>query len=187
MHRDLGVMGTGLDAQVAVAACRVEVVGREVRELAEMGRLAVRDAEAVLAVLLEEGRAEPEGQGQAGGAESEGLAGVGRRGVVRRDDGLADGAARRHLPCGRGPALQQRDQLLAGVGGHVERGEVQPVLGGRGDPGLVRPVEVVRRLVDALDALGPVGPLPVGEAADARCAGRDRPRAGDSEEPPTGE
>ncbi len=149
VHGHLGVVGAGLDAQVPVAALRVEVVGREVRELAELGRLAFGEAEAVLAVLLEEGRAEPEGQGQAGGAQSEGLPGVGRRGVVRRDDGLADRAAGRHLACCLGPALQHRDQLLAGVGGDVERGEVQPVLGGSGDPGLVGAVEVVPRLVDA--------------------------------------
>ena len=152
------------------------------------GGLAVREAEPVLAVLLEEGRAEPEGQGQAGGVQSEGLPGVGGRGVVRRDGGLADRAAGRHLARGLGPALQQRDQLLAGVGGDVERGEVQPVLGGSGDPRLVSSVEVVRRLVDArVDTLGAVRALPVGEPADPRSPGRDRARAGDSEEPPAGE
>ena len=62
VHRDLRVVGAGLHAQVAVAARRVEVVGREVRQLAQRGRLAAREPEAVLAVLLEQRRAEAEGQ-----------------------------------------------------------------------------------------------------------------------------
>ena len=54
VHRDLRVVGAGLDAQVAVAAVGVEVVGREVRQLAQRRRLAVPQAEPVLAVLLEQ-------------------------------------------------------------------------------------------------------------------------------------
>ena len=53
-------------------------------------------------------------------------------------------------PCGHpgrggGPVLQQRDQLVARVGDHVEGGEVQSVLSRRDDAGLVRAVEGVGR------------------------------------------
>ena len=47
MHRDLRVIGAGLDDEVAVAAHRLEVVAREVGERDERLGEAVRDAEAV--------------------------------------------------------------------------------------------------------------------------------------------
>ena len=49
--------------------------------------------------------------------------------------------AARHPLRGLGPLLEQRDQRVAGVGGDVERREVQPVLGRRGDAGLVLAAE----------------------------------------------
>ena len=45
-----------------------------------------------------------------------------------------------------GPGLEQRDQLRAGAGGHVEGREVQPVLRRRDDAGLVLAAEGVRRV-----------------------------------------
>ena len=47
VHRDLRVVGAGLDDEVAVAARRVEVVAREVGELDEARREPVREAEPV--------------------------------------------------------------------------------------------------------------------------------------------
>ena len=66
-------------------------------------------------------------------------------------------------------ARQQRDQLVAGVGGDVERREVQPVLRRRGDAGLVRAVE-------RDDVVG-CGGLALAAAAGERQ--RDRPGGGD--------
>ena len=64
-------------------------------------------------------------------------------------------------------------------------GEVQPVLGRRGDAGLVGAVEGVGRLVDPLRGSSDL--VAVGEAADARRPDRERTRAGGSEEPSAGE
>ena len=104
--------------------------------------LPVREPEPVAAVAVpEEPGPEAEGQREPGGGQPARLAGVPRRGVVRRALAVAD-----RLPGGqrlgrRGPAFEQGDQLGPVLGGDVERGEVQPVLGGGDDPGLVLAVE----------------------------------------------
>ena len=56
VHGHLRVVGAGLDAEVAVGARRVEVVGREVRQRAQRRRLPVGEAEPVLAVVGAEQR-----------------------------------------------------------------------------------------------------------------------------------
>ena len=90
---------------------------------------------------------EAEGDRQPARRQPDRLAGVvGRqvRGALDRADG-AGRLAGGH-PLGRlGPLLQQRDQLVAVVGGDVERREVQPVLGRGDDAGLVLAAEGVRR------------------------------------------
>jgi len=82
---DLRVVGAGLDAEVTAASMRVELVGREVRQLAQFLRLLLRQAETILAVArAEQGGAEAERDRQAGRAEPVGLTRVGRGGVVGR-------------------------------------------------------------------------------------------------------
>ena len=160
MHGDLGVVGAGLDAQVTVAPRRVELVGREVRESLEGSGPAVRQPEAVAAVAVtEEPGTEAERQGEPGRGQSAGLARVPRRSVVRRLLGVADRPPSGQRLGRRGPALEEGDQLGAVVGGDVECGEVQPVLGGGDDPGLVCPVEGDQRdwVVVASDQRDPAG------------------------------
>ncbi|HRD60576.1 MAG TPA: hypothetical protein PL137_06710, partial [Nocardioides sp.] len=111
-------------------------------------RLAVGDAEPVASVVgAEQRRTEAEGDREPAGSKADGLSGVVGRHVGRafhwpdRTGRLAG----RH-PLGRlGPALQQRDQRLAIVGGDIEGGEVQSVLGRGDDAGLVLAAERVRR------------------------------------------
>ncbi len=149
VHRDLRVVGAGLDAQVAVGAVDVDVVAREVRELLERLRAPVGQAEPVVAVLVDEqGRPEPEGQGEPRRGQADRLAGVvGRQvvGALDRPD-RAGVPALRHPLGGQRPRLQQLDEVLPGGGGDVERREVEPVLGLRGDAGLVLPAEGVGAL-----------------------------------------
>ncbi len=143
---DLRVVGAGLHAQVAAGARRVEVVGREVRQRLERRRPPVGEAEPVAAVLgLEERRSEPEGEREPGGRQADRLAGVVGRYVVvaLRRPHRPGRASLRHPRRRLGPRLQQRHELLAGVGGDVEGREVQPVLGRRDDAGLVGAVERV--------------------------------------------
>ena len=83
VHRDLRVVGAGLDAEVAVRADRVEVVGREVRQLLERRGPPVGQAEPVLAVLVDEQRRpEAERDRQPGRRQPDRLAGVVGRQVV---------------------------------------------------------------------------------------------------------
>ena len=188
VHGDLRVVGAGLDAQVAVAARR----GRGCRPGSAAARGAAAGCRSASPnrslpsfsnrvgpnpkVRVRPAAFSPRASPVSVGGASYGVGGV-----------LADRAARRHLARGRrSSSLQQRDQLVAGVGGDVEGGEVQPVLGGRGDAGLVRAVERVRRLVDARRRLL-VRLLSVGEPAHPGRADRERTRAGGSEEPPAGE
>ena len=70
---------------IAATAARVELVGREVRQLAQFLRLLLRQAETILAVArAEQGGAEAERDRQAGRAEPVGLTRVGRGGIVGR-------------------------------------------------------------------------------------------------------
>ena len=134
VHRHLRVVGAGLDDDVAARARRVEVVAEEgraaraaPRAVGRPGRTGRRTARAVA-----------DRHGEVARREVERLAGVLRH--VPRP--AADDAARRRLGAqrhplgGRGPAGQQVAQRVAVVGDDVERHEVQPVLGRRGDAGL---------------------------------------------------
>ena len=148
VHGHLRVVGTGLDAEIAVRPLRVERVHREVRQRAERRGLPVGQAEAVLAVVgAEQRRPEAEGDRQPVRREPDRLAGVVGRGVggaLDRTD-RARGLAGGH-PLGRvRPLLEQGDEPVAVVGGDVEHREVQPVLGRGDDAGLVLPPERVRR------------------------------------------
>ncbi len=85
VHRDLRIVGAGLDAQVAVGPGRVEVVGREVRQPLAAPRAAGRRARSGPCRLVAEQRGpEAEGDGQPGRRQPDRLAGVVRRRVVRR-------------------------------------------------------------------------------------------------------
>ncbi len=146
MHRDLRVVGAGLDAEIPVGLVRVQIVGRKVRQTPQGGGLPAREAEAILARLPEQAGTETEGDRQAGRRQTDGLAGVvGRRAVGTRGRSEVPGAQALGHPRGRdGPVLQQLDQLVARARGDVERGEVQPILRRCDDPGLVGAVERVR-------------------------------------------
>ncbi len=106
-------------------------------------------AEAVLAVAFEQGRAQAEGDRELGRSQVERLPGVGRRGGAHVV-GNAGHPARAHLRGGRGPVAQQLAHVLGSVHRQVERGDVQAVLGRGGDAGLVAAVERDRVLADAL-------------------------------------
>ena len=128
MEGDLRVVGARLDAQVAVASAP----GRSPRPAAAAGRRSGAralggEAEAVVAVALEQAGPEAEGDREPAGQVADRLAGVvGRRErlVVVRPGGLAGG----HPGRGLGPGPQQVDELGAARGDDVERGEVEPVL-----------------------------------------------------------
>ena len=86
VHRDLRVVGAGLDAQVAVAARRVEVVAREVRQPDEAAAAAGRRGRTGRRRrrrVREQRPPEPERDRQAGRRQAERLAGVVGRRVVR--------------------------------------------------------------------------------------------------------
>ena len=161
VHHDLRVVGARLDAEVAVTDRVLEEVERERRQRGERLGSPGGDAERVTFPVEQRG-AQAEGQREVVRAESERLAGV-----VRRSEGRAVGGTRLAdlLPGGelcrcRGPVLQQRDELLAtGTCCHVEAREVQVLLHGRGDAGLVLAVEVVGRAagVGGVGGRGPCG------------------------------
>ena len=139
VHRHLGVVRAGLDDDVAARARRVEVVADEARQLAQRLGLAVGQAEPV----VEQGRAVADRHREVPGREVERLTGV----LRHLPRATTDDATRRRLGAerhplgGHGPAGQQVAQRLGVVGDDVERDEVQPVLGGRGDAGLALAAE----------------------------------------------
>lgn len=143
VHRHLRVVRAGLDAQVAAAAGRVQVVAGEPGQIDERVGPLVLQAEPPLG---EQRGTEADRQRQPGRFETQRLARVVRRGLgqaaVRP---VADRVTGRHPLGGPGPLLEQRDEFGPVLRGHVERGEVQPVLDGGGDSGLVRTVERHRR------------------------------------------
>ena len=133
-----------------------EVVGREVRQPAQRGGLPRGEPEPVLAAP----RGTASARSRRSGSDPTAAARSPRRcrPAVRRTGPRS--APYSPAPCalghpggGGGPVLQQRDQLVAVVGGDVEGGEVQPVLGRGGDAGLVLAVEGVR----PVDRRAPVG------------------------------
>ena len=138
---------------------------RERRQVRQRGRALRREAEAVVAVLHEERRAEAEGDRQPRGREPDRLAGVVRRRVrvvVDRAGRQPGGHPRRRLR----PRPQQVAHVVGRVGHEVERGEVEPVLRRRRDARLVRAVERDRRAGRRLAVAG--------QALDAEAAERER-------------
>ena len=95
------------------------------------------------AQLVEEARPDAERERERGRGQPQRLAGVRRRRLrVEVDRAARRGLrARRHALGGPGPALQQVLDRRPVRGRQVDRGEVQPVLRGRDDPGLVLPAE----------------------------------------------
>ena len=123
----------------------VELVGREVRQPLQRRRLPGGQPEPVLAAGAEQRRPEPEGDGQPRRRQPDRLAGVVRRGVVRPGGG-ADLAGPRPRVIRSAATVQSCSSptsSVAGVGDHVERREVQPVLHRGDDPGLAYAVEGV--------------------------------------------
>ena len=167
---DLGVVGAGLDQQVAVGLGGVELVaGEGGHALLENRRHLGGQAEAVLAIGVDEqALAHAEGDGQTVGLVTPGFAGVlGRQLLVGA--GLApDELAGGHLLGGHGPVGQEGFQLLDVGGGDVEgRGE-HVVLGGGGDPRLVVAAEGVGREDGLLGSLGGLPGTPTGDTGQAR-------------------
>jgi hypothetical protein len=189
VHGHLGVVAARLDAEVAARGPRHERLAREARQVHEGGGPAVGDAEAVDALHgSEERRAEPERDGEAGGRQVERLARVVRRGVVGAVDRAerARGSARRHARGRRAPVLQERDEAGAVDVGDVEGGEVQAVLGGRRDAGLVRAVEGVRGSARGL-ARAREGAVGQDAARGSHEAAAERARAEEAEDPAAGD
>jgi hypothetical protein len=145
VHGHLRVVRARLHAQVATGDLRIERVTREARQIGQRGRALGGEPEPVDAVrVAEERRAEADGQCEAGRWQPERLTGVVRRrlgdAVDRADEARV--LARGH-PGGRlGPLAQHLDQPVATLRDHVERDEVQPILGRCDDAGLPFPVEL---------------------------------------------
>ena len=148
VHRDLRIVGAGLDAQVATARLRVEVVAEEGREPFEPLRPARGDAVAVFARLgREQGGTESDRDGQSGGRQALRFTRVVRWRFGRSADrtGRADLQPLGHARGGVRPVLQERDQVVAvRARHHVEGREVQMLLDGRRDARLMGTEEVVR-------------------------------------------
>ena len=139
MHGDLGVVGAGLDAEVAATAGGVEVVAQETREVMQRSGFAVLQAEPV----VEQRRAVADRDRQVRGVEVVGLTGVLGRAVGASADDSAGrrlGAGRHPLGCA-GPRLQHLAQLVAVLGDDVQGDEVHAVLRRGDDPGLARSTE----------------------------------------------
>jgi hypothetical protein len=134
---DLRVVGARLHAEVATASGRIELVARQSRQVTQRRRAVAPEPEA----LVEHRRAEAERDREVGRREPSRLARVLER-RQRLGPGVAEGASARHaLRRGR-PRPEQFAQVRATQAvGDVEGGEVQPVLRGGGDAGLVGSVE----------------------------------------------
>lgn len=144
MDGDLRVVRAGLDAQVAARPLRVEVVTREVGQGPQCRRPARRKSEAIIPVVGKQTEAESEGEGQPRRSQAVCLAGVLGWCEVRAVHGaeLADVEPLGHVCGGGGPGAQQLDEIVPRVRGHIERGEVEPILGRGDDAGLMRAVEL---------------------------------------------
>jgi hypothetical protein len=140
VERDLGIVGAGLDAEVTAGALRLQLVAGEGGERTQLRRAACPQAEAVLAVALEQAGPEPDRDGQRRGAESESFQAVGRGRAGRvRDVGRGSAGGERR-GCLR-PGAQQVAQVAGARRGEVERAEAEAPWRGRRDPALVLPVE----------------------------------------------
>ncbi len=92
VHGHLRVVGAGLHDDVAAAASRVQRLVRELRQGRPAGRASAGDSEAVLAVLDEEARPEPDGQRQLRGRQPQRFAGIRRRRIgIEPDRTVVDG------------------------------------------------------------------------------------------------
>ncbi len=103
------------------------------------------ETEPVLALGAEQRGTEAECDGQSCRRQTDGLTGV-VRGCAVRSGGrshLAGAEPAGHPLGGLGPVLQQLDQIGPRACGHVECGEVQPVLHRGDDAGLALPIEGV--------------------------------------------
>lgn len=191
VNRDLGVVGTGLDAQVAVRRRGIEVVPEEGRKPLETGWPLGGETVAIAVLVLEQSRTEPEREGQARGGEPQRLPRV----IRGRFGGTVHRAARTHLQAlrhprrGVRPVLQQGDEVVpVGAGHHVEAREVQVVLHGRRDARLVRAEELVPRLgvfrgscASERHAAGRPGPEADGQARDPAADGQpEQPAAAET-------
>ena len=115
VHGDLGVVGARLHAEVTVAARRVELVGREVREPLERGRSPVCEPEPVATgVVTEEPGPEAEGQGEPGRGQPVRLPGVAGRCVSAARLAVADRPTGGQQGGRGGPPLEQRHELARG-------------------------------------------------------------------------
>ena len=141
VERDERIVCAGLDHQVTAAAGRVELVaGEGGQRRPACGRAQAARPYRSSPPAEKSPGAEPEGQRQPGRSRPDRLTGVDRRG----HEVVVEGGHRttgRELDRSRGPAPQQLGHVLAPVGHQVEGGQVEVVLGRRGDPGLVRTVE----------------------------------------------
>jgi len=80
VHGDLGIVGAGLHAQVAVGSLWRQGIAAEVWKFDERGRPTIPQAEPGLALRVgEQRRAEPERDGQSRSRQAESLTGVVRR------------------------------------------------------------------------------------------------------------
>ena len=131
VHGDLRIVGAGLDAEVTVGPGRVEVVGREVRQPSQRRGLPVGEPEPVLA-LASRNRPGPKPKVMVSPAGGRPIASPVSSGGASYGPEVGPTHRRRWPGVIRaaavGPVLQQPDELVAGVGGDVEGGEVQPVL-----------------------------------------------------------
>ena len=147
MHGDLGVVGARLDAEVAAAALGLQRVALEARQRLERRGPARGQAEAVGAGgIREESGTEAEGDREPARGQAERLARVDRRRVVGASDGPALGDLEALGEAGRGirPLGEQLDEpVTVERRRDVERGEVQAVLRGGDDAGLVSAEERV--------------------------------------------
>jgi hypothetical protein len=136
VERHLRVVRARLYAQVAAGALGRELIPGERRQVAEHGRPRPRQPEPV----VEQRGPQPDGDRQPRRPQAERLARIGRRKQRVRGAGLGR-APRGHAGGGGGPGAQQVAHVVPVGRDHIEGGEVQPVLRGRGDPGLVATME----------------------------------------------
>ena len=173
MKGDLGIVGAGLQRQIAAAARLRQLVAGKTRQLDERLGPPPGEAKAVPAVLGKKARTKPEGDRQTPRRQVEALAGVGPRHREILTERLRR-LARGHGGGGRGPGTQQVYHLVAPGRGQVERGEISVTLRWCRDPALMFPPE-------RLDVLAAVrlGRL---SGAQARTNRRREPGAGAKQE-----
>jgi hypothetical protein len=140
MKRHLGVVGAGLDAQVAIAGCRVELVMGELGQVGKRGRPKRRKPESIRPWAAKQACPKAERQRQPGGTQAERLTGVDRR-AQRLADRVADRLAAGHRNGRSRPRLEQVHELGPVVGQDVEGRELDSLLGRRRDACLVDAVE----------------------------------------------